>query len=157
MSWCPFPAAFHPDPLLLLLTYYPDVSLPFQHLCCSSSCLCHFHRCLACPLPPPTVLTSLRILTVCHPCKTIATSTFYATHLSCLCPACLNSSIFPAALFPSASFLLDHVSKLFAPLPSHIKRVSLPQCQHGLVMYLIMCTLFILWASDDPATRCLTD
>lgn len=38
------------------------MSLPFQHLCCSSSSLCHFHTCLDCPLPPATALTSLQFV-----------------------------------------------------------------------------------------------
>lgn len=50
------------------------------------------------PLPRVSCLSSASshsssIFAVPHPCKTIATSTFYTTYLSCLWPSCLHSSI----------------------------------------------------------------
>lgn len=73
---------------------------------------------LACPLPPPTVLISFQFVILVK----LLLPQLSTQHISLACapPVCTRQSLL-AALFPSASSLLDHANKLFAPLPSHIK------------------------------------
>lgn len=136
----------------------PNISVLSQHLCCSSSWFYHFHICLACPLLPPTALVSLQLIFLVVPLLPQLSS----THISptcmpsspplalCLPSVCVHQSPL-VSLSHSASSLLDHASKSFAPLSSPIKGFF-SQYQHGLVVYLIMGTSFILWASDDSVT-----
>lgn len=111
------------------------------------------------PLPQVSCLSSAssHSSVVCHPCKIIATSNFYSTHLSCLWPSCWHSSISSCCFISFCLIPVGSCKQVVCTSSLSYQEGFLPQCQHGLVMYLIVSTLSILWASDDSATTCLTD